>query len=117
MKKQIIPIILLLLAVICFSIGFSSCSILCYETTTPTYQGTDAYIKWKAEQADILQRQINYANSAEFKRLYGGGAPNNTNGPAAKSVIGTNADPLGAVRNSTITPATPIQIEIRPIKY
>lgn len=117
MKKQIILIISLLLVVI----SFNSCTLLYYATPTndiysPNYQG-EIYSKWKAEQALILQNQLNYANSAEFKRQYGGGVPNTTNGPDAKSVIGTNADPLGAIRNSTIILDRPVQVEIRPIKY
>lgn len=116
MKKQIILIISLLLVMICFS----SCSLLYYSTTpdisSPNYEGP-IYSKWKAEQADILQRQLNYANSAEFKRLHSDGIPNTTDGPDAKSVIGTNADPLNAVRNSIIILDRPVQIEIRPIRY
>ena len=87
-------IILFIIALLLYVIGFVGCT---YQVV-PTKQN-DAYTAWKAEQAAILQRQLDYVNSPAFKAKYGGTSyGNDKNGVRAGSVVGTNADPFNIIR-------------------
>lgn len=113
MKKELSNLTMLLmviLALVCFAVGFSSCTYV----ATPSYTKADAnYDAWRAEQKAITKRQLDYANSPAFKAKYGGtsiGDKYRANNP---SVIGTTADPLRNVRQPNMgVPNTTVGVRI-----
>lgn len=119
MKRNIIPILLTLAAFILFTIVFTSCGVFYYETPNYT-QDSPVYTKWKAEQRAQQEALLKYTQSAEFKRMYGGTSKSNKlDGPAAKSIIGTEYDSFKTIRNTPIDPSLPlpVRVEVRSIKY
>lgn len=102
-RSNILPVVLVILAMICFSIAFSSCGVMEAYLYTPPRDPDPIYTKWRAEQKAQNEALLKYTQSAEFKRKYGGTSKSDTvNSPAAPSVVGTKNDPLGVVRNTPI---------------
>lgn len=103
--RNFIMLIVYLIAFITVAIACNSCSLVMLPETTNYTQDSPVYTKWKAEQAQILQNQLNYVNSEEFKRKYEGTSlANDLPGARANSVVGTKDDPLKDVRNMNSTP-------------
>ena len=99
MKKELsnlMMVLMVVLALVCFAVGFTSCT----YTAIPSYTQSDAiYDNWKADQKANTQKQLDYANSPAFKAKYSGTSlGNNISGSRANSVIGTNADPYRSIR-------------------
>ena len=107
---------MVILALVCFAVGFSSCSMMYYpaeDVYSPNYESS-AYSNWKAEQKAITQKQLDYANSPAYKAKYSGTSKgNNLPGARAGSVVGTTADPLHNVRQPNMgVPNTTVGVRI-----
>ena len=101
MKKELSNLLMLLLvvlAVICFSVGFTSCGVFLYEEQSYT-QDHPIYTQWKLEQKAQNDALLKYTQSDEFKKKYGGTSyGNNKDGVRAGSIVGTSADPMSTIR-------------------
>lgn len=99
MKKQVIPFILVLLALICFSIAFTSC------VATTSY--TAPVSEWRIQENARLRAVTAHVTSPEHMRQYSGTSiSNNIPGAVAPSIVGTTADPFKDIRTLNLTPTT-----------
>lgn len=100
-KAQLIIVItVFILAIICFTIGFTSCMIYDYPSASiysPNYVHPSV-------QAMRDQDAIGRANAIKYAEEHYGGkaAANPTNSPKANSIIGTSYDSFNNVRTSKI---------------
>jgi len=107
MKRNVLPIICFVIAIVFITLAFTNCSPSTYvDVYSATYMNPD-YAKWKAEQTAKQKAVYAYTQSDEFKKKYCGKSESNKlSGPAPKSVTGTANDPFKEVKAFRIgTPA------------
>lgn len=121
MKKNIISVILFILALVCYTIAFTSCGVITFtpyeDSVTKMNHVSDSIIaEFRATQKQDRENLMRYVNSSEYKEKYSGVSKANTLSNAkANSIVGTSSDPFNNIRTMTI--GNPISTQYHSITF